>query len=373
VKIGINLLWLVPGRAGGLETYVRGLVGGLESVAADAEFILFTNPQVHQSFERLQPNFRRVLYPIPSRPTALRLLSEQLILPLLARRARVDVLHGPANMVPILAQCPTVMTLHDLHFFELPEILPGAKGALLRAMVRLGARRARRLLTISEFSRNRISKRFRIATDLIGLSYMAPKPIVCLPEQGWPKLARRFGIANGYVMAISHSYQHKNIPRLMSAFARARNGSGLQLVLAGRAPKRGPSLRLLARELGIESSVIFTDFVSDTEMRALMQHAAVFAYPSLYEGFGIPVVEAMTCGVPVVASTAGPLPEVAGGAALLIDPTDTDAIAGAITRVMSDPELRQKLSERGRERAHMFSWESAARATMRVYQECSAL
>jgi len=289
----------------------------------------------------------------------------------LARGA--DLLHCPHYNVPYFYGGRLVVTIHDLSHLMFPQFLPH-RPAWLYARVMLGAaaKKARNIITDSEFSKQSIQERLGVPEQKIRVIHPGLSPWL-IPGPNPVDLAslRRMGVTLPYALFVGLLKPHKNVGRLIGAFARlpAERRKGTQLVIAGKKDADYPALQRLARELAVDQQVIFTGHVSRDDLVALYAGAALFALPSLNEGFGLPALEAMAYGVPVVASNCSSLPEVVGEAGLLVDPRDEDAIAGALERLWADQALRRRLGEFGRERAGRFSARKAAQQHLAVYRE----
>jgi glycosyltransferase involved in cell wall biosynthesis len=296
-------------------------------------------------------------------------------LPLRLRALGTEVYHGPAVFVPhAKLGYRTVVTIHDLVSFLFPDTVPRKYSLYMRLMTRLATGSADRIIAVSEATRQDLEDRLRVR----------PGKIVVIPEAVGPEFARpvppgavdrvvrRYGLRRPYCLFVGNLEPRKNLPRLIDAFARVRRrvpaGAGPpQLALVGtRAWLHGGILRAVESH-GLAEDVIFPGYVPIEDLPALYAGAACFVFPSLYEGFGLPVLEAMAAGAPVVAARAGSIPEVAGEAGLLVDPRDPAALAAAIEAVLADPALRERLVARGRARAATFSWEAVARQTLAVY------
>lgn len=373
VKIGINALGLLPGVIGGGETYLRGLVHGFGQLRGDDEFLLFTNRENHPSFAALGVNCRRVRCDFSARwnirSLALtRIFGEQFYLPWRAAREGVELIHSPLDTTVLHAHCPTVMTLHDMNFDALPEAANAAQRAIARALVRLSARRASAIITVSEFSRREIMARLKVSGDRLFVVHNGAGGASAPAESAIPESCAPSAVRPPYLAAFSSINPHKNMAGLMRVFAGLKAGENCQLVIIGHLPMSGESLPELARELGIANRVVFAGYVSERVKRQLMQGARLLAFPSLYEGFGLPVIEAMRAGVPVACSTRAALPEIAGQAARYFDPDDADSFGAALSDLLQDETMRARLVAAGRRNAQRFSWERAARQTMEVYR-----
>ena len=372
MKIGINLLGLLPDVIGGGETYIRGLLYGLNRLDTDDEYVLFTNRDNHPTFADVGPRFRRVLYDFSAQWNVpalamTRVIGEQFYLPWRAALDRLDVIHSTLDTVPLFARCPSVMTLHDVNFAAMPEATNPAENLIARTLVKTSARRARAILTVSEFSRREIAATLNVdPARIFAVHNGGLRDAQGSVQQ--PQVATGVDIQKPYVLAFSSVNPHKNIGNLLRAFARIRLPQQVQLVVIGRMPLGGESLVALARRLGIEKNVSFTGYLKEEEKLQVLQHARMLAFPSLYEGFGLPVIEAMSYDVPVACSNVAALPEVAGNAARMFDPRNVNEITAAVEEVFSDEALRARLIAAGRVNARRFSWERTARLTSQVYR-----
>ena len=296
-------------------------------------------------------------------------------LPLRLFRLRADVFHGPAVFLPLIkAGYRTVVTIHDLVSFLFPETVPRKYSLYMRLMTRLAVRSADRIIAVSDATKADLRRVLGVRDDQVIVIHEAAAPefAVTPSREAVARVVSRYGITPPYCLFVGNLEPRKNLARLIEAFAlvTARHPPGdaaPQLVLAGtRAWLSGGILNAVVTH-GLAERIVFTDYVPPVDLPALYAGAACFVFPSVYEGFGLPVLEAMAAGAPVVASRVGAIPEVAGDAALLVDATRPATIAEAIEAVLADPGLRATLVERGRRRAQAFSWETAARRTLAVY------
>jgi len=373
MRIGINLLYMIPGVVGGTETYAVSLLRALERIDASNRYVLFVNREAEAYPWRLGPHFEVHRTGVAASSRIARYAWEQTMFGREVRRHHLDLLHSMGYIAPLRLPCPSVVTIHDLNYQEIPTSFSATRRRALAYFVPRSARRAARVLTVSEFSRRAIIDRLRIPPHRVIVTANAAKPRAPAPPTAFADVARRHGIRPGYVLALSSKSRHKNIARLVEAFSMLDPDLAPQLVLAGHSPVGGEPIYEQVKRTGLrEGRVVFTGFLSDIELSALWENAACFVFPSLYEGFGIPVLEAMASGVPVVSSNAASLPEVVGDAGLLVDPRSSPAIASAIRNVLSDAELRRKLRERGRVRAGAFSWDDTARRTLGAYSSVVA-
>jgi glycosyltransferase involved in cell wall biosynthesis len=365
MKVGINLLYLLPGVVGGTETYAAGLLAGFARVARDAEFVVFLNRESAAWPLPDAPCFRRVDCPVSASCRACRYSFEQLRLPALLRRHGVDLVHSLGYVGPLFPPCPAVVTIHDLNYRAFGTTMPLRRRLGLGRFVQWSARRAAAVIAVSEFGRQEVLAAFRLAPDRVVAVHEAPKERSAAPVDA-AEVQRRLGIRPPYLVAFGTRSPHKNVPRLLEAFARARREHRLdhRLVLVGPPPDGD-----LVRQLGLEDSARFTGFLGDREVKGVLSGADLLVCPSLYEGFGLPVLEAMAEGVPVACSGRASLPEVAGDAAVLFDPLSVEDMARQIARVAGDAALRQSLRAGGFENLKRFSWDRAAEETLAVYRQ----
>ncbi len=300
-------------------------------------------------------------------------IREQFVLPRILRELKTDLLHSPHFLLPLSQPCKSVATIHDVIYLACPEDLPSRIGRIYyRAMMAATARRAARIVTDSEFSRDEIVRYLHADPRKIDVIYPAVSDDFRTVASGTAvdEVRSKYQIEGEYVLYTGIYKPRKNHAGLLRAFRElAVTTRSVNLVIAGPLNGGERELRHLAEQLGIQEKVIFTGFVPDVELRALYSGACVYACPSLYEGFGFTVLEAMACGVPVVCSTAGSLPEVAGDAALFADPRDPKKFSSALFRAFSDTSLRSALIKKSRANLARFSWEKAAAQTLTVYHD----
>lgn len=302
---------------------------------------------------------------------------EQFKLPRILNHYKVDLLHSPHFLLPLVRPCPAVATIHDVIYMACPQDLPSPAGRLYyRIMMNACSRMATRIITDSEHSRSEIVRYLHADPEKIEVVYPAVDPGFH-SDADTAQIASvrsRFGIDRDYVLCVGIYKPRKNHAGLFRAFrTMLQSGCYAQLVIVGPMAEGEPVLRRLARELGIAEHVIFTGFVNDADLRALYSGARVYACPSFYEGFGFTVLEAMACGTPVVCSSATSLPEVAGNAALYFDPHDPEEMAGQLLRVFTDDATRISLIIQGRRNLLRFNWKETARQTLAVYHQALQL
>ncbi len=301
-------------------------------------------------------------------------VGEQIRIPLALRRTRVDLFHAPHYVVPRLVPCPYLVTIHDCIHLRFPQYLPNRLAPIYaRTMMHVAARGARRVLTVSEASKQDILKYLHIPADQVEVIYNAPDARITAPPppEDIARTRDRYLLTAPFILYSGNIKPHKNLDRLIEAYALLRR-QGIEdhkLLIIGDEVSKYPNLRRQVHRFQLHQHVRFLGFVPDATLAALYRLAAVFVFPSLYEGFGLPPLEAMAAGTPVVTSNVSSLPEVVGDAALLIDPTSPPSIADALARVLTDPPLRADLVRRGLARAATFSWAQSAARVHEVYRE----
>jgi glycosyltransferase involved in cell wall biosynthesis len=366
-RIGIDLTSL-PGVKGGVAFYLDGLMEGLQRIDAHNDYCLMMRENQQYDLLRGAPNFRAVRIGLSSRPS--RLAWEQTGLPRLARDLRLDVLHSPHYTRPLRKlPCASVVGIMDLTFFELPEYHTLLKRTFFRAMIPAAARRADRIITISNSTRNDAIKWLGLDAARIDVTPLAVSPDyrADVPPASIGQVRARYGLPASYVLYVGRLEPRKNLPRLVDAYEKLvrRSPAAPRLVLAGAPGWHWRETEASIRRLG--STVKTLGYVPEVDLPALYAGAVVFLYPSLYEGFGIPVLEALACGVPTITSSRSATAEVAGDAAELVDPHDADDIARALSRLLEDPARREELRRRGLARAAEYSWDRTAALTRDSY------
>ena len=370
MHVGLNLIFLVPGETGGMEVAARELIPELIKAAPDARFTAFVNREAAAvkdgPWGELLPS---VTVPVNARNRVQWVRGEQMLLPRLARRAGVDLVHSLASTAPAWGRFRRVVTVHDLIYARFPEAHSGIRDHGMRVLVPLAVRRSDRVIVDSDSTRQDLVELLGTSPgriDVVPLGMGSPRRRDPLPQA---ELRERLELGDRRVaLSLSAKRPHKNLAALLGALALMDEASRPVLVVPGYATWHEAELRERAAALGVERDVRFLGWLSGEELEGLWALAEVFVYPSLYEGFGLPVLEAMERGVPVACSNASSLPEVAGDAALLFDPHDEVAIASALERLLSDPAEATRLRTLGLEQATRFSWERTARLTLESYR-----
>jgi glycosyltransferase involved in cell wall biosynthesis len=354
-RIGVNALYLIPGGVGGTEIYLRELLAALARVDTANEYFVFTNRETGADLVPRQANFHCKPQAVHARFRPGRILWEQIALPLEATHYRLNVMFNPGFTAPLLAACPLVTVFHDMQHKRHPEHFRWYDLPFWRLLLWASAHRSQCLIAVSEATR----------ADLVHYYRLPPERITAIPHGVEPRFFS-LGRAHieSYVLCVSTLHPHKNLDRLIRVYGRHKHR--FRLVLAGMRGFDTRSLERLIAELGLADSVRLTGWIAREELYRLYEHALAFIYPSTFEGFGMPVLEAMAAGIPTACSDIPPLREVAGDAALFFDPLNEDAIGAALDLITTDSALRGRLAEAGPVRARGFTWEKTAIVTLRA-------
>jgi glycosyltransferase involved in cell wall biosynthesis len=356
----------------GIGTYIHGLLQALAAIDRSNEYVLVALPADDGVFAGLPPNFKTVTY----RKTDSYSLNH-LAFPMFLHRLAPSLVHIPLNQVPLFMREPYVVTIHDMASLIF-ETGSGLRMQTRRFLLRRGLLRARRIMAVSEATRRDVHDALGIPADRIRVAYNAPNPEFYRPATAERARAilERYQIDYPFLLYAGNIRPQKNIPRLVEAFAVARERlsrhpvyRNLHLVIIGDEISRYPSVRRAVIQTRVEKAVRFLGFVPFEALRIFFERAALFVFPSLYEGFGLPPLEAMASGTPVVGSNVSSLPEVLGDAALLVNPENVFEIARAIQEALVDEEIRGELIAKGKVQAARYSWDRTAREVLEVYRE----
>ena len=353
----------------GIGTYIRNLLRHLARTDHESEYVLLCGQTDLGVAAQLGPNFRSVLEPSPNYS-----IREQIHVPWVLRRERPDVYHAPHYVLPAGVRCPSVVTIHDCIHLMFPQYLPNRLAyAYARAQMWAAVRRSDCILTVSEASKRDILHLFNVPPEKIVVVYNAIDShfAVTPSEEAVARVRERYQLNHQFVLYVGNIKPHKNLVRLIEAFDELRrNGfEHVKLLIIGDEISKLPSLRRAVHHYKLHKQVRFLGYLSDDQLAILYRLASVFVFPSLYEGFGLPPLEAMASGTPVVTSNVSSLPEVVGDAAVLVNPYDVDAIVDGLRRVLNDPALAAEMRRKGIERAREFSWERSVAKTWGVYQQ----
>ncbi|MHB0870014.1 MAG: glycosyltransferase family 4 protein [Chloroflexota bacterium] len=375
MRVGINaqLLYLSGSyRAAGISRYIHRLLAHLRPMASDVDqLVAFTGRWPLPPELEPTPHFRVRQSPLPTWKPPVRIAWEQALQPWATVRERLDLLHSTSYVQPLLCPAKSVVTMLDLSFLRMPGSFNRGNRVYLSTMARLTARRCDRVLTISESTRQDVIHFLGVPGDRVQVTYLGVDPVFRPVD---PDLLARFreerGLPESFLLYVGTLEPRKNAERLVEAYARARQSHRIphKLVLGGAKGWLYERIFARVRELGLEEQVLFTSYIPYDELPLWYNCADIFIYPSLYEGFGLPPLEAMACGTAVITSSVSSLPEVVGEAAITVNPLDVDALAGAIATVLEDVTLWERLRAEGPRQAARFSWHETAASTMRAYR-----
>ncbi len=296
----------------------------------------------------------------------------QSLLPLILKKNRVDLFHGTLFLNPILSKVPSIITIYDMVLDVFPKTMYWKNRLPLKLLIKISAKKASRIIAISESTKKDIIKYIGIEQKKIRVIYPG------VSDQFSPQISEsdiiilnNLKLSPGYILTVCTLEPRKNLIRLLHAYKMVVTGNGNvpQLVIAGGHGWLKEDINKIVYSLGLREKVLFTGYVPDADLPALYRNAGVFVYPSLYEGFGLPPLEAMACGAPVISSNNSSIPEVVGDAGLLVDPYSANEIARAIALVLSDSDLNTRMKRAGIIRSRLFSWDKTARETLKLYQE----
>ncbi len=364
MMIGVDASRATRSQRTGTETYSAEIIRRLPALVGGHRLRLYTNRPPSGKLRALGAPAEWRVMPFPRLWTHLRLSLEMM-------RDPPDVLFVPAHVVPLLHPRRCVVTVHDLGYIPFRDAHPTFSRWYLELSTRWNVRVAERILADSEATRQDLAHHYAVDPAKVTVVYPGYdsqrfRPVTA--RESLTHVRQRYGINGPYVLFLGTLQPRKNLVRLVEAFAQIENGNA-RLVIAGQRGWMTDELFQRVGSLGLTGRVLFPGYVESEDVPALLSGATLFAFPSLYEGFGLPVIEAMACGTPTVCSNAASLPEVAGDAALLVEPRDTAALAQALRRLLDNETLRRDLSDRGLERARRFSWESCARRVAEVLTE----
>jgi glycosyltransferase involved in cell wall biosynthesis len=369
MKIGLNLLYLLPGQVGGTETYATELMRALNRTVEGDEFIVFLNSESANFHIPASPKFRKIICGVRANNRVKRYLFEQFVLPFLVSWYRVDILHSLGYVGPILLLQKHIITIHDANFVRLSWLMSSVKRRVYGLIARLSARTCNHIITISSFAKEELVNCLGVISNKVTVVHHgAPLANELASGDGWPHdLAEH----HPYVLVLGGGSRHKNICSFVRSFVRVQDRFPHKLVIAGRL---SDSLGDLPEALELIESgrIIITGFLGDADLDAAYRGADLLVFPTLYEGFGLPILEAQARSVPVLCSRIASLPEIGGNSVAYFNPTSVDDMAEKLADLLRKPDVMKILIKLGHENLRRFTWEQAATETHALYRRISA-
>lgn len=364
-------------RRAGVSNYVEALLRHLGQIDTVNQYTVYTTRGLSGATLGLPPNFQVRSSRLPTINPRVRIPWEQMLAPALLRLGAADVYHGVLNVVPLACPTPSVVTIHDLSAFLFPQTFRRVNRLYTQWAIRVAARRARYILAVSEFTRSEIVRWLGVAPERVVVTPNAADARFTPPDPAaLEAFRRRAGLPDRFALFLGTLEPRKNLPLLLEAYARIARQIDAPLLVGGAKGWLYEPILARAEQLGLGDRLRFVGYIDQEDQALWYAAATVFVFPSLYEGFGMPPLEAMACGTPVIVSNSSSLPEVVGdpaagpeqAAALIVPATDADALADAMLRVFVNADLRAELRARGLARAREFSWRTTAERTLAVYR-----
>jgi glycosyltransferase involved in cell wall biosynthesis len=370
MRIGINTLFLIPQKVGGTETIVRGLIYGLSKIDTENEYVIFTNQENHETFKINTANFTKYLCNIPARLKLYRIFWEQVVLPAYVKKNKIDLLHSPGYVSPARIHSKTVVTIPDMQYWYYPQYFAKSRLWYWKYFIPLSARKADIITTLSNYSKKSIIDLLHVPSDKVVVTYPASKFIGTNRDAAQSKQAvlDKYGIKNEYILSVASLLPHKNLDRLIESFNLLTGRINQQLILVGLKTQGFDRFHTMLRKKNILSDkILILGYIPEEDLAVLYRSATLFVLPSLFEGFGIPLLEAMSFGCPIAASNRTCIPEIVDNAGVLFNPESTVVIADAIYSVISNQSVREDMVRKGYERVKEFTWEKMALDTLNAY------
>jgi len=371
MKIAIDLIF-VPAQKTGVGQYAKLLIGSLAEFDEKNQYLLFIKKNQVLEFDPKKTNFRIITCSDVFRFKILMIFWEQFILPFILSWKKVDILHSLQQTTPLIGSFKRVVTFHDMTIFLFPEKHTTARKFLYSFLMPLSAKKADKLIADSLSTKNDMIKFLDIISEKINVVYLAANPVFGLRNtKNAGDVLERYGIKNKFILYVGTLEPRKNVIGLINAYQRlvVKNGIAHRLVIVGKKGWQFQPIFETVKKMRLDQNIIFTGYVPDDDLADIYNAADIFVYPSLYEGFGIPPLEAMACGVPTITSNVSSLPEVAGNACILINPNDTEEIEQSVFKLLMTEKLRQNMREMGLSRSKEFSRKKLADGTIATYNE----
>ena len=369
MKIAIDVSEAYIQDRTGPGNYVYNFLQAMSRIGSDNEYHLYHHSGCLGSQDTMNNSFSMHHVNAPVNRT----LWSQVLLPYAMRKEKYDVVHVPGHRMPLHKRHKTVITIFDLAYIYFRDCFKPMHYARLKYFTERSLSKADRIIAISESTKQDIVREYHINPDKINVVYLGVDPTqfpVIVPEVV-SDIKKKHSLKDEYIVHVGTMQPRKNLMRLIAAFDAIKGSShaDLQLVLIGKKGWMYKDIFSLVQELHLERDVILLDYVDNNTLSGIMRGAKALVYPSLYEGFGLPILEAFSCGLPVIASRSSSLPEIGGDAVIYFDPYNTDEIIHAISELLEDADKRAEMAQKGRERVNLFSWEKTARETIEAYEK----
>lgn len=374
IKIGLNARYLQR-RMTGIERYISELIKNVTLIDDTKQFVLFFCGHEPIPDLKLSKNVSTYISRKNTKNRSLRIIWEQFLLAKELKENQISLFHGPSFVAPLLKPCKYVVTVHDLSYYLFPKSLTGITRLYFSVFLPYSLKKADKIIADSHSTKKDIMRLFRISETKIKVIHLGiDKLYTSVKNKRFlGEIKTKYNLPQKFILFTGMLSPRKNLPRMLRAFSSIKkNGWPHKFVIVGAKGWLYDSIFAQVKKLNLEKEVIFTEYVPDKDLPAFYTLADLFMFSTLYEGFGLPILEAMACGCPVVTSTTSSMPEVAGKAALLVNPRDTKAIADAIESILRDKKLRNKLIKRGFRQIQNFSWKKTAKETLKIYEEVLA-
>ncbi|MBN2434897.1 MAG: glycosyltransferase family 4 protein [Spirochaetes bacterium] len=353
----------------GIEYYTLDLIRNVLKFDKRNEYRIFFRKEIHPKLAGLKDKAKFLICPINNQ-----IFCEQIWLPYITRRERIDIMHFPAFPPGILSKKNFIFTIHDATLWKYSNTLSWKGLYYMKPLTSLGAKRAKKILTVSNNSKKDLTKLLKIPENKIVSIYESIKEEfrIIKDEKLLDKVKRKYNLPDRFILSVGSLEPRKNLTNLLKAFHLIKKSfpkNEHKLVLIGRKAWGSSSITNQIKELELEDHVISTGYLPDADLICIYNLAEIFVFPSIYEGFGLPILEAMACGTPVISSNSSSLPEVVGSAGLMINPFHVDEIKEALTILIHNTKSRENLINLGKERVKQFSWEDSAKNVITLYQD----
>ena len=374
MRIGFNTFQLHR-RITGAGRFAKNLLRALAELDDENEYVIFLRKDNANYYSLEKPNFKNVITGVSRKIRVKRILAEQFKLPKLAKEHNIDIFWSPSDIAPRNLHCPSIATIHDLKRFVLPQEFPFLERTYYKWFVRQTAQNSNLIFTVSESSGRDIMKHLDIPAERIVVAHNGVDPDILAEEEGLPleSLKRIHGIPDEYILFVGQMIKSKNVPRMIRAFVKCKAANNHHFVLVGQSGAGMHEIEQTIRrehtsENKLRERIHHVKWAPAEQLVSFYKNASALFFASLYEGFGFPLVEAMACGAPIITSDRSSMPEVAGDAAILVNPNDEEAMTQALNKILTDDWLRSHLILKGKIRVNFFSWENTARKYMAVWE-----